>query len=224
MKFIKHLILLSLTLFVSTALTSDVVAQESNKKIVKRIKKDLKNKPLKIAKKEAKRLKKQGYYVAPGKLPMVEQLEDSYLKQAEDDDRGLPRWITGEATSVANTKISAKNQAMEAAKLELAGKLETTIAAIIENSFGNNQINQEEAASLTKTVTASKNIISKKLGRTIVLFEAYRDIQRNVESTVTIAYNFDTAFEQYKQTLREELEEDAEELHDKLDEILDLNN
>ncbi len=225
MKILKITLLSVLALLLTASFSNDLLAQKSNKDIVKQVKKELKDKPLKIAKKEAKRLKKQGYYVPPGKLPLMEQLEKSYIKQAEDDENGIPRWITGEATSIANTKIAAKNQAIEAAKLELAGKLETTIVGLVENSFANNQINMEEAASLTKTVTASKNVISQKIGRIIVLLEAYRDLDnKNVEATMTIAYSFDTALQQARETLREELEEDAEDLHNKLDKILDLDN
>ena len=119
-------------------------------------------------------------------------------------------------------KIAAKNQAIEAAKLELAGKLETTIVGLIENSFANNQITQEEAVSLTKTVTGSKNIISQKLGRVVVLFEAYRDFGKNAEASVMVAYNNEMAMEVAKQTMREELEDEAEEIHKKLDQILDF--
>lgn len=202
--------------------TQNLVAQESNADIVKRLKKDIK-KTTKQVKKEAKQLEKDGWYCAPGYL-MEEMLEKSYYKTNEEDEEGYPRWITSQAASVGNSKIAAKNQAIEAAKLELAGQLETTIIAIVENSFGNEQLNQEEAASLTKTVTGSKNIISKKMGRVVIIFEAYRDIGRNVEATVTIAYDTRKALETSVQSIKEELKEDAEDIHKKLDQIMDLDN
>ncbi|MEM9846445.1 MAG: hypothetical protein AAF847_01050 [Bacteroidota bacterium] len=198
----------------------NLTAQEDNAKIIKRLKKDIKR-TTKQVKKEAKALKKDGYYVAPGYL-MSEMLEKSYLRTNEEDEEGYPRWITAQAAAVANSKIAAKNQAMEAAKLELAGQLETTIVALVENSFANEQINQEEAASLTKTVTGSKNIISKNLGRVVVFFEAYRDKGRNVEATVTIAYDTRRAMDRAASTIKKELKEDAEAIHDKLDKMLDF--
>ncbi len=197
-------------------------AQSLSKRDVKKIKKELQSKAVKTARKEAKRLKKQGFYIPPGALPMDKQLEKAYIRQYEMTDDGWEKYITGNAMSIGGTKIASKNQAIEAAKLELAGKLETRIAGLIENSIANEQITQEEAVSLTKTVTASKNIISQKLGRIAVLFEAYRDHGENTESTIMIATSYDLALNAAKETLRQELRDDAEELHKKLDKIFDL--
>ena len=218
-------LVLSLAIFAATPAMAQVPTKKemkANRKYDDQIKKELSQKAIKQARKEAKRYKKQGYYVPPGKLAMDKQLEKAYMKQWEEDANGYSRYITGNAVSVGGTKIASKNQAIEAAKLELAGKLETNVVALVENSFANNQITQDEAASLTKTVTGSKNIISQKLGRVIVLFEAYRDMGQNAETSVMIAYNNEMAMEVVKQTLREELEDDADEIHKKLDQILDF--
>ncbi len=187
------------------------------KKEARRLRKDVK--------KEAKTRRKDGYEVAPGKLPMARQLSRSYQYQFEMDEGGMPKWIIGEATSVGQSKIAAKNQAMEVAKLELAGKLETSIVALVENSLANEQIDPETAASLTKTVTGSKNIISQKIGRVVTLFEAYRPIgNKSVESSVIVAYNLENALTAAQSEIKKELREDAEDIHDKLDKILDLNS
>ncbi len=179
----------------------------------------------KQAKKEAKDLEKKGYYVPPGGLPLAVKLEQAYNRQAElDENSGYPKYIVGSATAIGGTKIAAKNQAMEAAKLELAGKVESNIAALTEQSIANEQLTQEEAASITETVTAAKNIISQKLGRVILLFEAYRDVSsKNVESIVRIAYNSDMALEVTKETIRDELRKKSEDLHKKLDNMLNLD-
>jgi hypothetical protein len=50
---------------------------------------------------------------------------------------------------VAETQTAAKLQATETAKLELAGQINTQVAALIENSIANQQLNTEEAASIT---------------------------------------------------------------------------
>ncbi len=67
--------------------------------------------------------------------------------------------------SIGETQTAAKLQAMETAKLELAGQINTQIAALIENSIANQQLNNEEAASVTKTVAASKNLIAQEIGQ-----------------------------------------------------------
>ncbi len=176
----------------------------------------------KDAGREARQLEKEGYYVPPGALPMEVSLTKSYQMQFKTDDQGYPLYITGEAAAIGGTKIAAKNQAMEAAKLELASKIESNIAALTEQSIANEQLTQEEAASITETVTAAKNIISQKLGRVIVLFEAYRDKGRNVESLVRIAYNQKMANEVTKEAIRDELRKKSEDLHKKLDNMLNL--
>jgi hypothetical protein len=96
----------------------------------------------------------------PGALPLSTQMNESYRMQMQMDEEGFPKFIVGEAAAIGGTKIAAKNQAMEAAKLELAGKIESNIVALVEQSIANEQLTQEDAASITETVTASKNIIS----------------------------------------------------------------
>jgi hypothetical protein len=193
---------------------------KERQKILKSIQKELKDKPIKLARKEAKQLGKQGWYVAPGKLPLAMQLENSYTKQAEVNNEGLPSWVTGQATAVGGTKISAKNQAIENAKLELAGKLQSTIEALVENTVANEAISQDEATSLTKTITASKNRISGQLGRVIELTEMYRDKGSNVETSVIVAINYKKALEATKKEIRKSLEEQGNDLHKKLDDIM----
>jgi len=177
----------------------------------------------KEAKKAIKEASKMGYKEAPGALPFGTQMNNAYKLQMEVDEEGYPKYIIGEAASVAGTKIAAKNQAMEAAKLELAGKIQSNIAALTEQSIANEQLTQEEAASITETVTAAKNIISQKLGRITILVEAYRDMgNENVESLVRIAYDKDLAHQVTLNAIRDELKKKSEDLHQKLNKLLDI--
>jgi hypothetical protein len=158
---------------------------------------------------------------------MEKQLEVAYTRQLEIDEDGYPLYIVATAESVAQTKIAAKNQAMAIAKFDLASQLETNIVGLIENSVANEQLSQEDAASLTKTVTASKEIVAQKLGRVITLFSAYQENKTlskraNIGYTVMIAYNQALAIDAAKQTIKEELKDEAEDLHKKLDQILDF--
>ncbi|RMG76499.1 MAG: hypothetical protein D6714_21280, partial [Bacteroidetes bacterium] len=103
----------------------------------------------------------------------------------------------------------------------------TNIVGLIENSVANEQLTQEEATSLTKTVTASKEIVAQKLGRILILFSAYKETKDlskrgNVGYTVMIAYNQKLALAAAKQTIKEQLRDEAEDLHRKLDQILDF--
>jgi hypothetical protein len=199
------------------------VAQAADRKSEKKVKKEMKRKAFKDARKEARRFRKDGWYVAPGALPMDKQVEKSWERQYEEDDKGYPLYLIATGNSVAETQSAAKLQAMELAKLELAGVVETNIIALIENSVANNQLSREDAASVTKTVAASKNIIAQEIGRVITFFEIYREIgDKNIESSVRIGYNSEMAHEMAKKAIKQQLEDKTEELHEKLDKILDF--
>lgn len=210
-----------LMLLVLTFTSATVIAQQSNKDL----KKSIKKKATKEARKEAKRFKKEGYKVAPGALPMEKQIETAWMRQYEIAEDGYPLYIVASGNSVANTTSAAKLQATELAKLELAGSISTQVAALIENSISNQQFNSEEAASVTKTVAASKNIIAQELGRSLPLFEIYRTLKnKNVEVNVRIAYNSKKAEEIAQKTIKKKLEEETEIAHDKLEKLMNWDN
>jgi len=198
-----------------------VQAQQSSKDL----KKEIKKKPVKEAKKEAKKFKKDGYAVSPGALPMGKQIEAAWMRQYETDEDGYPLYIVASGNSVANTTSAAKLQANELAKLELAGSISTQVAALIESSIANQQLNAEEAASVTKTVAAAKNIIAQELGRTIPLFEIYKTLDnKNVEVNVRIAYNSKKANEVAIRAISKKLEEETDIAHDKLEKLMKWDN
>ena len=209
--------LLFLVIFIA-GMGNVVQAKNPDRQLSKQIKK----KAAKQARKEARKFKRKDWYVAPGALPMDKQIEKSWELQYMEDEDGYPLYIVATGNSVAETQSAAKLQAMELAKLELAGLVQTNVAALIENSVANSQLNNEEAASVTKTVAASKNIIAQEIGRVITMFEIYKKINKNVEASVRIGYNTDIAIETAKKTIRKKLEEETEILHDKLDKLLDI--
>lgn len=175
----------------------------------------------KIARKEAKKYKKQGWLVTPGALPLEKQFERSYVLQYEYDDEGYPKYLMAEAMSVGATYDAAKMQANELAKQILAGQIQTEITALIENTVANDQLSREDAASITQTVMASKNLISQSIGRTIPVVEAYRELKRdNCEVLVRIFYNNDAAWNSAKKAVVKELEKKGDNLHKKLEELL----
>ncbi len=195
---------------------NNVEAQMSSREV----KKTLKMKPPREVKKQAKDYEKQGYYQAVGAMSIERQLTNAWMREVETDDKGYPLYIIATGSSVGETQIAAKLQATEAAKLELAGTIATNVAALIENNIANSQLNIEEAASVTKTVAASKNIIAQELGMVIPLVELYKDINKNREANVRIAYNSEMAMELAKRVVRKSLEEETEILQDKLEKLM----
>ena len=184
------------------------------------LKREIKDKAVKEARKEAKKYKKEGYYVAPGAIPMEKQIESAWMKQYMTGDDGYPLYIVATGNSVAISQSAAKLQATEIAKLELAGTISTQVAALIETSIANEQLNAEEAAGVQKTVAAAKSIIAQDLGRTIPLFEIYRKVNKNVETNVRVAYNSEMAMEVARKVIKKELEKETDLAHDKLEKLM----
>ena len=175
----------------------------------------------KTAKQEAKQLKKEGWKVAPG-LPSIEmQLKDSYMMQRQKDENGYDKFIHGDAMSVGQVYDAAMFQAENLSKLNLAGKMETRVIQIIDNKLANKEISKEEAVSLATSISASKNLISQRLGQVITPVKLYRDLPNgNMEVRVIVYYSRDLADKAAKAAMREELENEANELSERLDDIL----
>lgn len=205
-----------LSFFLLFSASSFVLAQQTDKEL----KKDVATKAIRIARKEAKKYARDGYYVAPGAPLLDKQLERSWMRQYEINEKNESKYIMATGNSVGESQTAAKLQAMETAKLEMAGQINTQIAALIENSIANQQLNNEEAASVTKTVAASKNLIAQELGQVIPMAEMYKKIGKNVEANVRLAYNMATAFDVAKKVIRKNLEEETKIAHEKLEHLM----
>lgn len=222
MKATKSLLILMLV-GTFTAASAQITKEQKKERqeIYKSSKSQLNEKATKTARKEAKKLAKEDWQAAPGALPLEKQLDKSYLMQMEYDEDMYPKYLMGEAMSIGENYDAAKMQALELAKQNLAGQIQTEITALIENTVSNKQLAAEQAASITQSVMASKNLISQSIGRTITVIELYRTKQnRNKEVLVRIAYNGDMAKAAAKKAVREDLEKKGDDLHKKLDELL----
>jgi len=217
---IMMLFILVITGGMASAQTAKEIAKE-RKAMAKLSKSELNAKAGKAARKAAKEYKRDGWTVAPGALPLEKQLDRAYNMQYEYDENAFPKFIMAEAMSIGENYDAAKMQALELAKLSLAGQVQTEVTALIENSVSNKQLSQEQAASITETVSASKNLISQSIGRVIPVVECYRNTAtKNKEVRVQIAYNSKMALEAAKNTVREQLEKKGEKLHEQLDKVM----
>lgn len=205
--------------YAQTPLTKE--QKKARKELAKSSKKELNAKAGKAARKEAKTLKKEGWRCAPGALPIEKQLDKAYLMQYQYAPDGFPEYVMAEAMSTGGNYDAAKMQALELAKQNLAGQIQTEITALIENTVANEQMDQSTAASITRSVLASKNLISQSIGRVIPVVEVYRAVNGNDrEVLVRIAYSQEMAKDAAKKAVKKELEERGDALHGKLDELL----
>lgn len=207
------------TAAVSAQTTREIVKER--KVLAKASKNELEKKTSKAARKEAKKLKRQGWQVVPGALPLEKQLDKSYMMQYECDEDLFPKYLMGEAMSIGENYDAAKMQALELAKQNLAGQIQTEVTALIKNTMANKQLEAEEAASITGSIMASQNLIIQSIGRVITVMEAYRTLgNKNKEVLVRIAYNSEMAKAAAKKAAREDLEKKGDDLHKKLDQLL----
>lgn len=213
--------------FAFLCLTANVSAQtakdirKERQEIRKASKSELNEKATKTARKDAKKLKKEGWITVPGALPLEKQLDKSYMMQMEYDEDMYPKYLMGEAMSIGENYDAAKMQALELAKQNLAGQIQTEVTALIENSVANEQLANEDATSVTQSIMGAKNLISQSIGRTIIVMECYRvKTNKNKEVLVRIAYNGAMAKAAAKRAIQDELKRKSEDLQKKLDQLL----
>lgn len=182
------------------------------------------DKATKLARKESKRLAKEGWKVSAGALPLEKQLDETWKKQYERDENDYPKYIIANTKTIGTNYSAAKNQALNLAKVELAGLISTHVAGLVENTVANQDLSNQEAASIVKTIDASKSIIAQEMGRTVVLLEVYRVLpNKNTEVQIRIAYNVEIAMDLAKKTIVKKLEEEGAGLQNKLDGLLGMD-
>lgn len=222
----KKLMMVAMALIVACGVTFAETSEQKQirkerQEVRKMAKAELKAKVDKTVKKEAKRLAKEGWVVSPGALPLEKQLERSYLMEYEYDANQYPKYIMANAQSIGENYDGAKTAATSLAITNLAGQIQTEVTALIENTVANQQLAAEDAATITESVMASKNLISQSIGRVITTVECYRVLpNKNREVMVRIAYNGDMAKEAAKKAIRQDLEQKGKKLHGELDKAL----
>ena len=174
----------------------------------------------KLAKKEAKILKKEGWQVAPGALPLQSQLEESYRKQLDKNEVGLPKFFVGSSQPISEFYDAAKIQAQSQARFDIVSQIQTEMKGLIETAVGNKMLSNDEAASINQVIMKNTEKIAGKLGRTSPLVECFQKLPNgNTRVMIRIAYPSTLALEEAKGVVREQLEVELKELAEKLDKI-----
>lgn len=215
-----------LTVFAALVCSTSIFAQTLDERkleikernaIAKLDRKQVDGKISKTAKAEAKKLKKEGWTNAPGSLPLEAQLNDLFIKKYQMDGI-FPKFIIGNIKAVGSTSAAARKQAMALAQVEICEQIEAEVAELIENTISNNMISEEEGQSLNKMTAASKTLVQQKLGRTLIVMEAYRT-NKEGKTECNIAVSYDGT--QAKSAIIEAMEKEGKEAQDKLTKILE---
>lgn len=197
----------------ATAQMSQKDVEKQRKENASITKKRLNEKASKDARKQAKELRKEGWKVQAGAMPMEKQLDRSMMMLNELDSYGNPSWLTGTGQSMGENIDAAAIQALEVAKLNLLLSMEQEIAARVETSGGNQQMSRAETASALKTVVNSRGIMQQKLTGLRPVVKLYRILPGgDCEVTVTVFYSRNDMMNQARQVLREKLQEEGKEL------------
>ena len=171
----------------------------------------------KAARKEAKAFKKEGWKVNIGALPLENQLDKAY--RIEYGVYG--GYVTGEGKSIGESYDAAKMQARVNAIEDLAGKISLQAAAIVDNLKANKQLANEQAASITTTMSKGKQLFTQKLGRLESVIEAYRELDgKKKEVLVRLAIRESDIQEAAKSAVREQLEQNGIKMDKQLDAII----
>lgn len=187
------------------------------------LRKELKRSAVKQARKEAKSYKKDGFHTFIGGVPLDKQIENAWMKSVARDESDQAEYIVANARVIGGNASSAKMQATHQAKVELAGLMSSNISSLIESSVSNNELSNEEAVALNKAVQASKELIIADFGRVTKEIEIYRDLSnKNVEVMVCLSYSSKAAKEIAIKSIHENMEKEAEVLHDKLDNLIGI--
>ncbi|NJL14099.1 MAG: hypothetical protein HC913_14575 [Microscillaceae bacterium] len=191
---------------------------------------DIRNKDfkaIKLAKQEAKKRQKEGWDVAPGSVPMEKLFEKAWTLELETDENGDNKYLMATGAAVAGTKTAADQAAMTAARNELAAAIQTKISQLIQTKTANDQIDQETANTLDKTIANGKALIQASLRQVQTAYKIYRDVQdkqnkrNNVAVEVKLFYNQEEAIRAAQKAIRQQLENESDELGKELDQVLD---
>lgn len=203
-------VVLTLALVVPVAYAQNL--SKSEQKILEKMEKE--------ARKDAKAYKKEGWKVAPGKMPIETQLLEARKLSLQQDDYGFPLYVQGSAMSTADSYDAALFQAGNLARLRITEGLETIVVETINTKQASQQISKNEATSLIQVMGESKSVAAQKIGRLIIPVEMYRELKNGkVEVSILGFYNQELAYETFVQAMHDNLLEEADELSGRIEDI-----
>jgi len=204
------------------SLSMSAMGQNAMQAKLKENKAALKEKASKDARKEASRLKKEGWNVSPGGLPLEKQLDRHFMFIEQYDDEMNSLYIAAEGQATGETFAAAQIQATELARMNMAGSIGSEATGIVDNLVANKMLADNQAASITTTMLESKSIFSQKLGRLTTTLVVVRELKnKNKEVMVRLVTKTSSIQEIAKEAIRAELEKDGKELSEELKAFFD---
>lgn len=186
------------------------------------LRKEIDRKPLKIAKKKAKEWEKEGFKSLG--LPLVNQFDRSFMLEYKKTADRTPRYITFQAEANGNSYIAAQSMLENTAKVRIAGKISSSVAALVSVDVHNGVLSAKDANSITKTLENAKVLVAQKLGGTITAVEAYKILPNgNYVLRIRAHYDVQNAAAIIREVLLDELQKEGDLNKAQLESILGID-
>lgn len=183
-------------------------------------------KPSKDAKKQAKLLRKQGWFVMGSGKSIEHQITSDQLLAEElmADLSGNPmrRYIQHSASAIQGTQNAAYAAARVACQVEIAAMIETKIAGAMQQKLDGSQSSSISSTTVDKFHQRAKGIFDAVITNALPGLNIYRVLpNKTYEVQVTLSFDKKQVAEQLARELQKQLEmEGDEELNGIVDQAL----
>lgn len=210
------------TLFAQSKKPADVAKMKAE--VTEIYKKSLKAKPTSEAKKEAKKLVKDGWSVQAGERSIEQQITASHVFSEEvmlDEDNNLTkRFILQSGMNTAGTYNAAQAAARTNAQVGLASMIKNQIVSAFETAIDNAQSSEISAVTVEKFHERSRTIVDETLTFSIPVVNIYRRANNNFEVQVRLAYDRRELMARIKRNMQKELEIEGDVLDSIVEDVI----
>lgn len=182
-------------------------------------------KPSKEAKKEAKKLQKDGWQVPVGGDALAVQITRGQLmnKELMADENGQPvrRYILHTAMVTSGSESAGYASARNQCQVEIAAMLKTKVAAAMKAALDNRQSSAINATSNDQFNQRVQSITDATLSMMTPVIHVYRVLPNNsYQVQVQVAYDKKEMKASLKRQLEKELKMEGDELNDVVKDVL----
>lgn len=152
----KSVLFLCLSMIIGSVSFSQTTTNEA--------KKEFNKKAMKLARKEAKRLMKDGWETDPGSLPLAKMLETYYLNSYLLNEDGSKKFIEASPNEKDRIKQNAYEEALQSAGFEIAQKTQQMVNAYVEGNAAKADLSEDQITSIREYLKNSITMIQADLG------------------------------------------------------------
>ena len=185
-------------------------------------------KPSKEAKKEAKKLKKDGWTVPAGEASIENQITKSLLYGEElmmdEEMNTTKRYYQHTAITTSGSYNAGYASARAQAMTEVASLIKTQLAGAWKNKLDNAQGSSLSAVTVDKFNQRIAGIVDQSITNAIPVVKLYRRLpNNNFEVQVRLAFDKKELNARLKRNMQKELENEGDDLNGIVNEVINNN-